>query len=250
MIKKSILKILNQLGYHLIRTTPPGPLFSDLQLPDADCYQPLFCPWYRDGSFNAAFSAASPYTIVTIDRCHILWTLAAHAMNAPGDFWECGVYQGGTARLLAESIKANHSDKQLHLFDTFAGMPPTGPNDFHANGDFSDTSIDSVRHNVGYASFAYFHQGRIPDTFNSEDNRSISFAHIDVDIYQSILDCCHHIYPRLSPGAVMVFDDYGFPSCPGARKAVDEFFRDKPEIPLILPTAQAIITRVMPPIVI
>jgi len=64
-----------------------------------------------------------------------------------------------------------------------------------------------------------------------------------VDIYQSIHDCCHHIYPRLSPGAMMVFDDYGFPSCPGARKAVDEFFHDKPERPLVLPTAQAIVIR-------
>ena len=41
----------------------------------------------------------------------------------------------------------------------------------------------------------------------------------------------------------MVFDDYGFASCPGARKAVDEFFNDKPERPLVLPTAQAIVMR-------
>jgi O-methyltransferase len=41
----------------------------------------------------------------------------------------------------------------------------------------------------------------------------------------------------------MVFDDYGFQSCPGARKAVDSFFSDKPEQPLILSNAQAIVIR-------
>ena len=42
----------------------------------------------------------------------------------------------------------------------------------------------------------------------------------------------------------MIFDDYGFPSCPGARRAVDEFFLDKHEIPLILATGQAVVFRV------
>jgi len=243
VIRQTILKALNRLGYHLIRTIPPGPATPNQALPDAECYQPFFCPWYRDEAFNRAFSLASPMTIVTIDRCHILWTLADQSMSVAGDFWECGVYKGGTARLLAESIVTRSSDKHLHLFDTFGGMPVTGPDDFHEEGDFFDTSLDAVRHTVGHSEFVHFHSGKIPDTFNSHDDHPIAFAHVDVDIYQSVLDCCHHIYPRLSPGATMVFDDYGFASCPGARKAVDEFFRDKPERPLVLPTAQAVVVR-------
>jgi len=43
--------------------------------------------------------------------------------------------------------------------------------------------------------------------------------------------------------AVMLFDDYGFPTCPGARKAVDEFFSDKPEVPFYLPTGQCLVVR-------
>lgn len=243
MIKTAILSLLNRLGYHLIRTMPPSPAIPDHSLPDAECYQPFFCPWYVDEEFNRAFSLASPASIVTIDRCYILWSLAAQAMNINGDFWECGVYKGGTARLLAESIAVHHSGKHLHLFDTFSGMPVTGPNDFHCGGDFSDTCLEAVRGNVGHLDFVHFHPGKIPETFDSNDHQQIAFAHIDVDIYQSVHDCCHHLYPRLSFGAIMVFDDYGFPSCPGARKAIDEFFRDKPERPLVLPTAQAIVIR-------
>ena len=71
----------------------------------------------------------------------------------------------------------------------------------------------------------------------------VAFAHVDVDVYQSVWDCCEFIYPRLTTGGVMVFDDYGFPTCPGARKAVDEFFANKPETPIILQTGQAIAIR-------
>jgi len=48
--------------------------------------------------------------------------------------------------------------------------------------------------------------------------------------------------PQFSAGGFF-FDDYGFPTCPGARQAVDEFFADKPEVPLVLPTGQAIVIK-------
>jgi hypothetical protein len=45
----------------------------------------------------------------------------------------------------------------------------------------------------------------------------------------------------------MLFDDYGFPACPGARKAVDEFFRDRPEAPVVLATGQAVVIKLSQP---
>jgi O-methyltransferase len=44
-------------------------------------------------------------------------------------------------------------------------------------------------------------------------------------------------------GGFIIFDDYGMPSCPGARAAVDQFFADKPEKPLALHTGQALVFR-------
>ena len=44
-------------------------------------------------------------------------------------------------------------------------------------------------------------------------------------------------------GGFILCDDYGFPSCPGARSAVDRFFAGKTAIPLCLPTGQALIFK-------
>ena len=43
----------------------------------------------------------------------------------------------------------------------------------------------------------------------------------------------------------MVFDEYGFLSCPGAKKAVDQFFQDKTETPIYLETGQTIVQRIV-----
>ncbi len=41
----------------------------------------------------------------------------------------------------------------------------------------------------------------------------------------------------------MVLDDYGFPTCAGARQAVDEYFAGRETIPIVLPTGPAIIFK-------
>src|SRR6185437_3108103 len=189
-----------------------------------------FSPWNGYGDFAQYRTRAAPYTLVSPDRLYVLYTFALNAMHLHGDFWECGVYRGGTARMLAELL-ASHGvpSVRLHLFDTFSGMPETDEKlDIHRKGDFSDTSLDQVRRVVAHPERVDFHPGWIPDTFRTMSDSRIALAHVDVDIYRSVWDCCEFIYPRLTPGGIMVFDDYGFPTCPGARKAVDEFFADKP----------------------
>jgi len=198
------------------------------------------------GDFERFYRPIAPYTVVSPDRCYTLYALAFQALNLTEGFWECGVYRGGTAMMLAALIAERNWTKavKLHLFDTFEGMPQTdSEKDHHQAGDFASTSLESVRKRVGYPTVASFHKGLIPQTFRGMEGAKIAFAHIDVDIYKSVRDCCEFIYPRVVPGGVMVFDDYGFKSCPGAKQAVDDFFRDKAEEPLVLPTAQAIIFK-------
>lgn len=67
--------------------------------------------------------------------------------------------------------------------------------------------------------------------------------HIDVDLYQPTLDSLAFFYPRLISGGICFFDEYGLLSCLGARAAVDEFLRDKPEPIIELATGQAVLVK-------
>lgn len=230
----------------------PTPISTPVpDIPDGHVYRPLFSPWFGGGdrAFRAIYEPIRPYSLVSSDRCYVLYSLAQQAALLDGEWWECGVYKGGTAMLLAaliERLAAQRMPQQpgrgpvtLRLFDTFAGMPQTdAQRDLHREGDFADTDAASVRARVPQP-FVHLHPGFIPQTFERLRDARIALAHIDVDIYSSIIDCCRFIYPRMLAGGFIVFDDYGFPTCPGARQAVDEFFADKPEVPLILPTGQA-----------
>ena len=146
--------------------------------------------------------------------------------------------------MIAKILADLECGKKLYLFDTFEGMPATDrERDIHQAGDFSDTSVDGVAATVGYPEFVTLKKGLIPDSFRGLESETIAFAHIDLDIYQGILDSLEFIWPRLSVGGFVVFDDYGFPSCPGARTAVDTFYTGKPYIPVSLPTGQAIVFK-------
>ncbi len=208
---------------------------------EAFLYAPRFSPWLDPKGFAELYGRVRLHTLVDSERCYVLHSLARQAIHVAGEFWECGVYRGGTARLLADVVR--DSRRPLRLFDTFSGMPPVRKAlDWHQEGDFADTSLPAVRRLVDY-DCAVFHKGVIPESFAGLGPSRIAFAHVDVDLYQSVFDSSAFLYPRLAPGGFLVFDDYGWPSCVGARYAVDDYFRDKPEVPLVLSTGQALVVR-------
>ena len=203
----------------------------------------VFTPWITDHDFRSVYEAVQMHTVSSADRCWVLYSVARQCASLTGEWWECGVYKGGTALLLGTIRDRLAPQIQLRLFDSFKGMPRTHEDkDVHVEGDFHDTSIEAVRSVVGSNAVA-FHVGTIPSSFTGVPCNALSLVHIDLDLYEGILKSCERVYPQLVKGGVMLFDDYGFPSCPGARAAVDEFFSGKPEFPLVLPTGQALVTK-------
>ena len=197
--------------------------------------------WEVDREFNRAMGSI-PFTLVDKQRCFMLYQFALQSLRVEGHIAEVGVYKGGTAKLIATIIEG--SEKTLHLFDTFDGMPETDAGkDLHHKGDFADTSLESVQHLVGTSPMIHYYPGFFPATSGPIEQYPFCFVHIDVDIYRSVLDSCDFFYPRMTKGGIMVFDDYGFESCPGAKLAVDQFFADKHERPWYLPTGQCVVIK-------
>ena len=125
---------------------------------------------------------------------------------------EVGVYKGGSASRLTEL--AEKQQRPIYLYDTFTGIPCKDDVDRHEIGDFSDTSYEAVKNALPYAIVT---QGFFPES--AIDMPDVGFLHVDVDQYQSYVDCINYFKPKMVPGGVMWFDDY---ELAGAKKAVDE----------------------------
>jgi O-methyltransferase len=158
--------------------------------------------------------------------------------DIPGSFAEVGVYQGLTARLIHHYAP----ERRLHLFDTFEGFTERSavtemsrlahpvPAD-----QFADTSVDRVRRFMELrADTVVFHRGFFPESVPASlDEEWFALVHLDADLYQSILDGLTFFYPRASPHGLILVHDYN--SWLGARRAVDEFMRGRPEAVIPMP---------------
>jgi O-methyltransferase len=145
--------------------------------------------------------------------------------------------------MMAQHLREVCPARTLHLFDTFDGIPFADPEkDLHEAGDFSDTDVESVAKFVGRDGVTFW-QGNIPGTFDFLKGSRFSFVHIDVDVHPATRDCLEFFWPRLNTGGFIVVDDYGFTSCPGAKRAVDEFYDGHRSVPLCLSTGQAIVFK-------
>ena len=203
-----------------------------------------YSPWFEE-PFRARYERIRSRTLVSEDRCYVIHQLARWARHLDGDFAECGVYKGGTALLIAETLAEAGIEKRFDLFDTFTGMPDPGGPSHHAQGDFGDVSLEEVKSVLRGHPGVAFHPGFIPDTFAGLEDASFAFSYVDVDIYPSVRDCCTFLYPRTTHGGILLFDDYGLPAYQAeARRAVDEFFSDKPESPVVLGSGQCFVLKI------
>jgi O-methyltransferase len=165
-------------------------------------------------------------------------------MNSSGTTIWYGRTRSSVPTGAAELLRQADDRRALHLFDSFAGMPQTSTGEAFEKGDFSRTSEGAVRALVSpTGANVVFHPGYIPDTFAHATIAQLAYAHVDVDLYQSVQDCIEYVYPKLAPGGILIFDDYGFPSCSRAREATDRAFAARREKPIYLPTGQAFVLK-------
>lgn len=167
-------------------------------------------------------------SLITSDKLTGLIRLLKLVEHLNGVVVEVGVYQGGSALILAQNTPS-----LIYLFDTFSGMPHYNPeiDSQWKIGSFAEVSYDQILEEFKKYSNVSVYKGEFPKE-NSEvlNGQQIKFLHLDVDNYQSYKDCLEYFYHRMVVGGIMVFDDYNESCCPGANKAIDEFFEGKEKI--------------------
>lgn len=160
-----------------------------------------------------------------------------------GNIAEVGVYAGDTATILNYH---KNNKKKLYLFDTFEGLKDceNKDGDYLQNG-FFEYNYDEVNNKFKDDKSVELIKGYFPESVIKEVNDSkFSFIHLDVDTYQSTLNCLNYFYDKISKGGIIIIHDYqNNEQTKGVGIAVNEFLSDKPETVKESNTTQGIIIK-------
>lgn len=164
-----------------------------------------------------------------------------------GHLAELGVYKGNSALLLAKY--ARHTKQICYLFDTFEGFDSRDLNSIDMISNsllFTDTSLNEVRDFIGTEN-VFYASGWFPETVKYlNGDETFALVHMDMDLESPTKSALEYFYPRLSKGGFIILHDYSSGYWPGSRKAITEFFSDKPEfvIPVADKSGTAVIRKI------
>ncbi len=163
----------------------------------------------------------------------------ARAQRAVGGIMaEVGVFQGCSAKLISLGGRPD----ELHLFDTFEGLPDPDRSERTSmrRGHYA-ASLEAVKAYLADQPNLHFHKGMFTGENVSCADRQFSLVHLDVDLKEGTLACLNFFYPRMLPGGVIISHDFSYLA--GVREAFEEFLADKPENPMELSTSQVMVTK-------
>ena len=167
------------------------------------------------------------------------YELFKYTLNIKGDICECGVFKGSgffTWVKLMKIFKPNSDSKVIgfDFFETNRSINFKFKKDKEVFNDHKDNFISQKELknkclNWGFKNIA-LHAGNIADTskvyMTQNIGGRISLLYLDVDNYEGTMAVLKNLYPILTKGGVVAFDNY-YNHNHGEHVAVDEFFKDK-----------------------
>jgi O-methyltransferase len=184
------------------------------------CYERLYYK-YRD--FSMIPSSTFQRNLELIDRFRLV----------KGCVIECGVWRGGSIASIAELLG---SGRNYHLFDSFQGLPPAQEVDGLAAQAWQSETTSSDYHDNCAAAKEYaeqamwlaktnrfqIHAGWFHDTLpRFSPYEPIAILRLDADWYDSTMTCLNNLYPHMSPGGLIIVDDYN--TWDGCSRALHDF---------------------------
>lgn len=178
------------------------------------------------------FGLIPKYTMVSPRMLFELDDLTREVLKSGvrGSIVECGVWNGGSAAIMAATARDCSADVDYWLFDSFEGLPkptdddPAEVQDYYFQGWNTGTAerareamqrvgVDPRRLNIC--------AGWFEDTFPQQKIDSIAVLHIDSDWYESVLRCLEAWFDKVAVGGVIILNDYN--QWHGCNKAVADF---------------------------
>lgn len=177
-----------------------------------------------------------------VDRLvNLYWALSSVLVaGVPGAVVELGCNAGKTSIFFQMLIDHFDPSRELHVYDSFQGLPARGPHDDYLNKGDCAATVDEFKDSFKQRKLRmpHIHAGWFHETLAASCPDPIAFAYLDGDFYDSILVSLEYAYPRLAEHGLLIVDDYcdldlsprAWNGLPGVRRACDDFIADKPEI--------------------
>jgi O-methyltransferase len=182
-------------------------------------------------------------------RLHVLSWAATQALHVEGDFVECGVYKGLCSGVICKYLDFDKLDRSYYLYDTFAGLTDDASNERERHMYRSYREEDSakwqadVHHRFANYPNVKIVPGPVPHTFKDACPEKVAFLHLDMNAADAEILALNHLYERMSRGAMIVLDDFGWKIHRNLMEAHQKFFGERGHEVLELPTGQGLVIR-------
>lgn len=180
--------------------------------------------WVSDWDFGSDVKFEEPHFRNTFRR-YFMAQVVAHTerLSLEGLNIEFGVFNGYGSKLILEN-----STRDVLLVDTFDGMSSPLPIDGEhwSKGDMARELTEVQERLSSWSDRTKYFVGEIPGILSQLPETPIVFGHVDVDLYTPTYQSLKWLSKRLVNGGMIICDDYGFETCPGATKACEQFISE------------------------
>jgi O-methyltransferase len=208
----------------------------------SQAYEYLFNKYFNEIKSNNKRTELLERLLGTqIPEAYFIVSLLGKTKDISGDICEFGVAQGETSALIANEIEK--TNKKLHLFDSFEGLPDPTEKDKLKDDIFNLGSMEAYRgemkcsedmvrerlKSINFSEDKYIiHRGFIENLIKDKNNfpKKVSFAYVDFDFYEPTKMTLEYLDTITDKGAIIMIDDYDWFSM-GIKTAVDEFVAEK-----------------------
>jgi len=230
---------------------------NDYKLVDVNCDEnqkntQMIVDFLKDKKFKQSFDkyAFSEQEKSLGWRLHTLIWATTHCLKIPGDFVECGVLKGFSSSVIADYHGFGAVNKSMYLYDTFEGKPLDNeghyePYEVHAtmNAGDKDAVYKYVLNRFCSYSNVIIEKGILPDSIKRVCPTEISFLHIDLNSAEAEMGVLELLFDKVSPGGMVILDDYGWLAHEKQKTSQDEFFSRHNHSVLELPTGQGLVIK-------
>lgn len=172
-------------------------------------------------------------------RRFILACAGYHCAQLPGDFVECGVYQGSGVKTIVDYLGGPAFPKTFWAYDTY----DTNPTE-HNFAAQKEGLFESVQKRFeGYANVRLV-KGLLPQSLEGDSPEKIAYLHIDLNSAEFEIAVLNVLFDRLVPGGILILDDYEWAgSYRGQKIAEDQWFDARSYRVFPLPTGQGLVLK-------